>query len=158
MFIDRFVRLPGFVRRLFLWALFKNPQLIKEYYDPVLVSSVGMFGTGSGGEFRYPIIRFNFPWVGSFGDVAPGSAQLSADSLGRMHLLGAAPLEHLSFSSDRAAAPSRFFIFWRLEIITAGRQSTGGRGGLRPPTTPTSSLYHVIPKSLIIFEARHILG
>jgi pyruvate/2-oxoglutarate dehydrogenase complex dihydrolipoamide acyltransferase (E2) component len=43
-----FVRLPGFARRLFLWALFKNPQLLKEYYGTVLVSSVGMFGTGSG--------------------------------------------------------------------------------------------------------------
>ena len=47
-FIDRFVLLPGFVRRLFLWTFFKNPQLIKEYYGTVLVSSVGMFGTGSG--------------------------------------------------------------------------------------------------------------
>ena len=47
-FIERFVRLPGFVRRAFLWALFKNPQLLKEYYGTVLVSSVGMFGSGSG--------------------------------------------------------------------------------------------------------------
>lgn len=47
-FIDWFVRLPGFFRRLFLWLLFKNPQLIKEYYGTVLVTSVGMFGTGSG--------------------------------------------------------------------------------------------------------------
>ena len=47
-FIEAFVRLPGFVRRLFLWALFKNPRLLKEYYGTVLVSSIGMFGTGSG--------------------------------------------------------------------------------------------------------------
>lgn len=47
-FIDWFVRLPGFVRRLFLWALFKNPRLLKEYYGTVLVTSIGMFGTGSG--------------------------------------------------------------------------------------------------------------
>ncbi len=53
-FIDRFVQLPGFVRRLFLWALFKNPQLIKEYYGTVLVSSVGMFGTGSGWGIPVP--------------------------------------------------------------------------------------------------------
>ena len=38
-FIEAFVRLPGFVRRLFLWALFKNPRLLKEYYGTVLVSS-----------------------------------------------------------------------------------------------------------------------
>lgn len=47
-FIEAFVRLPGFVRRLFLWALFKNPRMLKEYYGTVLVSSIGMFGTGSG--------------------------------------------------------------------------------------------------------------
>jgi pyruvate/2-oxoglutarate dehydrogenase complex dihydrolipoamide acyltransferase (E2) component len=54
VFIDRFVRLPGFVRRLFLWALFKNPQMIKDYYGTVLVSSIGMFGTGSGWGIPVP--------------------------------------------------------------------------------------------------------
>ena len=53
-FIEWFVRLPGFVRRLFLWALFKNPQLLKEYYGTVLVSSIGMFGTGSGWGIPVP--------------------------------------------------------------------------------------------------------
>jgi pyruvate/2-oxoglutarate dehydrogenase complex dihydrolipoamide acyltransferase (E2) component len=53
-FIDRFVRLPGIVRRLFLRALFKNPQWIKDYYGTVLVSSVGMFGTGSGWGIPVP--------------------------------------------------------------------------------------------------------
>ena len=38
-FIEWFVRLPGFIRRLFLWTLFKNPQLIKDYYGTVLVTS-----------------------------------------------------------------------------------------------------------------------
>jgi pyruvate/2-oxoglutarate dehydrogenase complex dihydrolipoamide acyltransferase (E2) component len=47
-FIEWFVLLPGFARRLFLWALFKAPQQIKAYYGTVLVTSVGMFGTGSG--------------------------------------------------------------------------------------------------------------
>jgi len=47
-FIERFVLLPGFIRRTFLWALFKNPQQIKAYYGTVLVTSVGMFGDGSG--------------------------------------------------------------------------------------------------------------
>ncbi len=47
-FIDWFVRLPGFVRRLFLWSLFNNPQRLKEYYGTVLVTSIGMFGTGGG--------------------------------------------------------------------------------------------------------------
>ncbi len=53
-FIDWFVQLPGFVRRLFLWVLFKNPPLVKEYYGTVLVSSVGMFGTGTGWGIPVP--------------------------------------------------------------------------------------------------------
>lgn len=53
-FIDWFVRLPGFIRRLFLWFLFKQPQLLKEYYGTVLVSSIGMFGTGSGWGIPVP--------------------------------------------------------------------------------------------------------
>jgi hypothetical protein len=53
-FIDGFVRLPGFVRRLFLRALFKHPPLLKEYYGTVLVSSVGMFGIGSGWGIPVP--------------------------------------------------------------------------------------------------------
>lgn len=47
-FIQWFVLLPGFARRLFLWILLQNPQLIKDYYGTVLVTSIGMFGAGSG--------------------------------------------------------------------------------------------------------------
>lgn len=47
-FIDWFVRLPGFARRSFLRVLFKNPQWLKQYYGTVLVTSIGMFGVGSG--------------------------------------------------------------------------------------------------------------
>lgn len=53
-FIDWFVRLPGFARRLFLWTLFKNPRLIKDYYGTVAVSSIGMFGAGSGWGLPVP--------------------------------------------------------------------------------------------------------
>lgn len=53
-FITWFVRLPAFARRFFLWVLFKNPQLIKEYYGTVLLSSVGMFGSGSGWGIPVP--------------------------------------------------------------------------------------------------------
>lgn len=53
-FIEWFVRLPGILRRFFLWILFKNPQLVKDYYGTVLVSSIGMFGTGSGWGIPVP--------------------------------------------------------------------------------------------------------
>jgi len=47
-FINWFVRLPGFVRRLLLRILLRNPQLRKEYYGTALVTSIGMFGQGGG--------------------------------------------------------------------------------------------------------------
>jgi pyruvate/2-oxoglutarate dehydrogenase complex dihydrolipoamide acyltransferase (E2) component len=53
-FIDTFVRLPVFIRRSFLWLLFKNPQLIKDYYGTVLVTSIGMFGKGAGWGIPVP--------------------------------------------------------------------------------------------------------
>jgi len=53
-FIEWFVRLPGFIRRFFLQVLFKNPQLIKDYYGTVLVTSIGMFGIGSGWGIPVP--------------------------------------------------------------------------------------------------------
>ncbi len=53
-FIDRFVLLPGFLRRSFLWLLFKNPQMVKDYYGTVMVSSLGMFGRGTGWGIPVP--------------------------------------------------------------------------------------------------------
>ncbi|MBN2047452.1 MAG: 2-oxo acid dehydrogenase subunit E2 [Anaerolineaceae bacterium] len=53
-FIDWFVRLPGFIRRATLKALFKHPQWIKDYYGTVILSSVGMFGKGSGWGIPVP--------------------------------------------------------------------------------------------------------
>lgn len=52
--IDTFVRLPGLLRRLFLSILMKNPQWVKNLYGTVLVSSIGMFGTGSGWGIPQP--------------------------------------------------------------------------------------------------------
>lgn len=45
-FLRWFVLLPGAVRRLFYWALFKNPHLLKQYFGTVALSSIGMFGDG----------------------------------------------------------------------------------------------------------------
>lgn len=53
-FIRWFVRLPGFIRRLFFAVLFANPHMIKQYYGTVLVTSLGMFGSGSGWGIPVP--------------------------------------------------------------------------------------------------------
>jgi pyruvate/2-oxoglutarate dehydrogenase complex dihydrolipoamide acyltransferase (E2) component len=47
-FIGGFVLLPGFIRRLFLGALFKNPHWLKEMNGTVSLTAVGMFGSGGG--------------------------------------------------------------------------------------------------------------
>ena len=46
--IEWFVRLPGFLRRALLRAMFRNPVWLKEMNGTVSVSSVGMFGQGGG--------------------------------------------------------------------------------------------------------------
>ncbi len=47
-FIGWFVRLPGFIRRLFYGVLFRNPHWLKQYYGTVIVTAIGMFGSGAG--------------------------------------------------------------------------------------------------------------
>lgn len=47
-FIDRFVLLPGPLRRLFMRILFKNPHRLKAMNGTVSLTAVGMFGTGGG--------------------------------------------------------------------------------------------------------------
>ena len=54
-FIEWFVRLPGICQtRCSCGRCFKNPELIKELYGTVLVTSIGMFGTGSGWGIPVP--------------------------------------------------------------------------------------------------------
>ena len=53
-FIEAFVHLPGFIRRMVLRILLADPHFIKEYYGTVLVSSIGMFGIGAGWGIPVP--------------------------------------------------------------------------------------------------------
>jgi pyruvate/2-oxoglutarate dehydrogenase complex dihydrolipoamide acyltransferase (E2) component len=53
-FIESFVRLPGFIRRIILRLFLGNPYFIKEYYGTVLVTSIGMFGAGAGWGIPVP--------------------------------------------------------------------------------------------------------
>jgi pyruvate/2-oxoglutarate dehydrogenase complex dihydrolipoamide acyltransferase (E2) component len=43
-----FARLPRFARELFYWAIFKHPPWLKQSFGTVGMTSVGMFGKGSG--------------------------------------------------------------------------------------------------------------
>jgi hypothetical protein len=53
-FIASFVRLPGFVRRLFLRAMLRTPRLVKDMYGTVMVSSLAMFGRATGWALPVP--------------------------------------------------------------------------------------------------------
>jgi pyruvate/2-oxoglutarate dehydrogenase complex dihydrolipoamide acyltransferase (E2) component len=53
-FIGWFTRLPGFIRRLFYGILFKNPHWLKDYFGTVIVTAVGMFGSGAGWAIPVP--------------------------------------------------------------------------------------------------------
>jgi len=53
-FIGWFVQLPGIVRRLFYGILFKNPRWLKEYFGTVIVTAIGMFGSGAGWGIPVP--------------------------------------------------------------------------------------------------------
>jgi pyruvate/2-oxoglutarate dehydrogenase complex dihydrolipoamide acyltransferase (E2) component len=56
-FMRWFLRLPGFVRRLFYVALQRSPSYYDKLASPVLVSSVGMFGKGGG--WGIPMANFS---------------------------------------------------------------------------------------------------
>ena len=53
-FIGWFVLLPGFIRRLFFGVLFKSPHWLKEMNGTVLMTAVGMFGSGGGWGIPVP--------------------------------------------------------------------------------------------------------
>ncbi len=47
-FMERFLILPGFIRRWFYWVVMKMPQVFRKYSSSVMVTAVGMFGEGGG--------------------------------------------------------------------------------------------------------------
>lgn len=53
-FMRWFLLLPSFVRRWFYWVVMRVPQLFREYSSSVMVTAVGMFGTGGGWAITMP--------------------------------------------------------------------------------------------------------
>jgi pyruvate/2-oxoglutarate dehydrogenase complex dihydrolipoamide acyltransferase (E2) component len=49
--------LPSFTRQIFLWLLFKNPRLIKDYLGTVGLTAVGMFGDRGGWGIGLPSLH-----------------------------------------------------------------------------------------------------
>ena len=47
-FMEGFLFLPGFIRRMFYWVVMKIPTIFRKYSSSVMVTAVGMFGQGGG--------------------------------------------------------------------------------------------------------------
>jgi pyruvate/2-oxoglutarate dehydrogenase complex dihydrolipoamide acyltransferase (E2) component len=58
-FMRLFLYLPAFLRRMFYWIVMKFPQTFRESSSPVMVTAVGMFGTGGGWAITMPNFTLN---------------------------------------------------------------------------------------------------
>jgi pyruvate/2-oxoglutarate dehydrogenase complex dihydrolipoamide acyltransferase (E2) component len=65
-FMGWFLRLPGFLRRLFYWAVMRIPTWFRRYSSSVMVTAVGMFGRGGGWGIPLP----NFTLMLTVGGIA----------------------------------------------------------------------------------------
>lgn len=58
-FMRWFLFLPAFLRRGFYWAVMRFPQRFRDMSGPVMVTAVGMFGTGGGWAITMPNFTLN---------------------------------------------------------------------------------------------------
>ena len=58
-FMRWFLILPAILRRIFYWIVMKFPQSFREYSSPVMVTAIGMFGTGGGWAITMPNFTLN---------------------------------------------------------------------------------------------------
>ena len=65
-FMDWFLYLPGFIRRIFYRIVVRFPQTFRKYSSSVLVTAVGMFGKGGG----WGIPAANFSLTVTLGGIA----------------------------------------------------------------------------------------
>ena len=58
-FMRWFLFLPAFLRRGFYWVVMRFPQSFRDYSSPVMVTAVGMFGSGGGWAITMPNFTLN---------------------------------------------------------------------------------------------------
>lgn len=58
-FMRWFLFLPAFIRRSFYWVVMRLPQAFRQSSSPVMVTAVGMFGTGGGWAITMPNFTLN---------------------------------------------------------------------------------------------------
>ena len=65
-FMEWFLLLPAFIRRVFYWIVMRIPQLFRNYSSSVMVTAIGMFGQGGGWGITMP----NFTLTVTVGGIA----------------------------------------------------------------------------------------
>lgn len=111
-FIDRFVLLPAFLRRMFLGLLLKSPKMLKEMNGTVSLTAVGMFG--SGGGWAIPVSNHTLQIT--LGGIAERPALIDGQLENREHLC-------VTFSFDHDivdGAPAARFIQRLKELVESG--------------------------------------
>jgi pyruvate/2-oxoglutarate dehydrogenase complex dihydrolipoamide acyltransferase (E2) component len=58
-FMRWFLYLPAFLRRVFYWIVMKFPKSFRDSSSPVMVTAIGMFGTGGGWAITMPNFTLN---------------------------------------------------------------------------------------------------
>ncbi len=112
-FLEWFVLLPGFIRRIFYDALFGRPRLLKQYFGTVILSAVGMYGAGGGWALPVP----NHTLQITLGGIAkkPG---VVGDEIAIREYLSVT----VSFDHDLVdGAPAARFVQRLKELIVSGR-------------------------------------
>jgi len=111
-FIRWFVLLPGFIRRLFLQAVLKNPATLKDMNGTVSVTAVGMFGSGTG----WAIPTTNYTLQITLGGIAEKPAFVNGQVENREFLCMTISLDHDIVDG----APAARFIQRLKELIESG--------------------------------------
>lgn len=115
-FIDWFVLLPAFIRRLFLGMLFKSPHRLKEMNGTVSLTAVGMFGNGGG----WGIPVSNHTLQITLGGIAQRPALINGQLENREYLCVTLSIDHDIVDG----APAARFIQRMKELVESGHGIT----------------------------------
>jgi pyruvate/2-oxoglutarate dehydrogenase complex dihydrolipoamide acyltransferase (E2) component len=107
-----FARLPRFARDLFYWAIFKNPWWLKQSFGTVGMTSVGMFGNGSGWAIPFGVHTLEV----ALGGIAPKPASVDGRIQVREYLCMTVSFDHDIVDG----APAARFVQRLKELIETG--------------------------------------
>jgi pyruvate/2-oxoglutarate dehydrogenase complex dihydrolipoamide acyltransferase (E2) component len=110
--VRQFARLPRLARILFYWAIFKNPRWLKQRFCTVGMTSVGMFGNGSGWAIPFGIHTLDI----ALGGIAEKPAVIDGQIVIREYLCLTISFDHDVIDG----APAARFTARLSELIASG--------------------------------------